>query len=32
MPGWLLVLLWLGAMVITAIVVPGLYIELSKLK
>ena len=29
-PTWLLALLWLGAIVITVIVVPGLYIELSK--
>jgi manganese transport protein len=31
MPGWLLVLLWLGAMIITLIVVPGLYLELAKM-
>ena len=30
-PSWLLVLLWLGAIVITVIVVPGLYLELSKI-
>jgi manganese transport protein len=29
-PGWMLALLWLGAIVITVIVVPGLYIELAK--
>ena len=31
-PPWLLGLLWLGAIIITVIVIPGLYIELSKIK
>ena len=31
LPRWLLVLLWLGAIVITVIVIPGLYLELSKM-